>query len=87
MSDGSAAITVRYFAAARSAAGREEETLSIPAGTTVARLIETLSRRNTDLARVLQRCSYLCDSIAIRDHQIVIGSGQTIDVLPPFAGG
>lgn len=82
-----AEITVRYFAAARSAAGCEEETLGIPAGTTVAGLIEMLGRRDTELARVLQRCSYLCDSIAIRDPQIVIGSGQTIDVLPPFAGG
>jgi molybdopterin converting factor small subunit len=80
-------VTVRFFAAARAAAGREEETITVPAGTTVAQLVESLSRRDTELARVLQRCSYLCDSIAIRDPQIVIGSGQTIDVLPPFAGG
>ena len=81
------AITVRYFAAARAAAGRVEETAEVPAGTTVAGLVELLSLRSTDLARVLQRCSYLCDSIAIRDTRTVIGPGQTIDVLPPFAGG
>lgn len=83
----SAQITVRYFAAARAAAGHEEESLSIPAGTTLAGLVDTLSRRNTELARVLQRCSYLCDSIAIRDRQTVIETGQIVDVLPPFAGG
>jgi sulfur-carrier protein len=80
-------ITVRYFAAARAAAGREEETVTVPAGTTVAALVDMLSGRGTELARVLQRCSYLCDSIAIRDVQTVIESGQIVDVLPPFAGG
>lgn len=82
-----AQITVRYFAAARAAAGHDEESVAIPAGTTLAELVDTLSRRTTELARVLQRCSYLCDSIAIRDRQIVIGTGQIVDVLPPFAGG
>ncbi|MGB3481325.1 MAG: MoaD/ThiS family protein [Mycobacterium sp.] len=80
-------VTVRYFAAARAAAGLDEEKVSVPDGTTVAELVAELSRRDPQLGRVLQRCSYLCDSIAIRDTQTVIGSGQTIDVLPPFAGG
>lgn len=82
-----AQITVRYFAAARAAAGHDEESVAIPAGTTLAELVDTLSRRTTELARVLQRCSYLCDSIAIRDRQTVIETGQIVDVLPPFAGG
>ncbi|CAN5116104.1 MoaD/ThiS family protein [soil metagenome] len=80
-------ITVRYFAAARAAAGREEENVTVSAGITVAELVEILGERDSDLARVLQRCSYLCDSIAIRDTRTVIESGQILDVLPPFAGG
>jgi molybdopterin converting factor small subunit len=80
-------IVVRYFAAARAAAGVDEEKLTVPEGTTVADLVAVLSRRDPQLDRVLQRCSYLCDSIAIRDTQTVIESGQTVDVLPPFAGG
>jgi molybdopterin synthase sulfur carrier subunit len=80
-------VTVRYFAAARAAAGTEQETLTVATGTTVAQLVEILRLRSGELDRVLQRCSYLCDSIAIRDVATVIESGQTVDVLPPFAGG
>jgi molybdopterin synthase sulfur carrier subunit len=80
-------VTVRYFAAARAAAGAEDEVLTLPAATSVAALVSELGKRNTELARVLQRCSYLCDGIAVRDPQILLGSGQTLDVLPPFAGG
>ena len=80
-------ITVRYFAAARAAAGHEEENVVVPEGTTLAELVEILSGRSTELARVLRRCSYLCDSFAIRDRQSVIETGQIVDVLPPFAGG
>lgn len=78
---------MRYFAAARAAAGTEEETLKVAAGTTVADVIQILALRDKQLDRVLQRCSYLCDNIAIRDTATVIESGQTLDVLPPFAGG
>lgn len=80
-------IVVRYFAAARAAAGVDEEKVTVPEGTTVADLAALLRRRDPQLDRVLLRCSYLCDSIAIRDTQTVIESGQTVDVLPPFAGG
>lgn len=81
------AVTVRYFAAARAAAGVESETVTVPSGATVADLIDDLAGRNAGLATVLSRCSYLCDGIAVRVHDIGLRSGQTIDVLPPFAGG
>lgn len=84
---GEATVVVRYFAAARAAAGVDEETLTVPDGTTVADLVAVLRRRGPQLDKVLQRCSYLCDSIAIRDARTVIEPGQTLDVLPPFAGG
>ena len=53
----------------------------------VTRRIEQLSARDHGLARVLLRCSYLCDGIAIRDPSIVLNVGPTLDVSPPFAGG
>lgn len=81
------ALTVRYFAAARAAAGPESETVTVAAGTTVASLVETLAARSPELAKVLQRCSFLCDGIAVRDTAKTLWNGQTIDVLPPFAGG
>ena len=39
------------------------------------------------MALVLQKCSYLCDGVAVRDRAIVLRAHQNIDVLPPFAGG
>ena len=39
------------------------------------------------LAKVLSRCSYLCDGIAVRDLGLTLRDAQTVDVLPPFAGG
>jgi molybdopterin converting factor small subunit len=81
------ALTVRYFAAARAAAGAESESLTVPPGTTVATLVNTLANRGPDLARVLRRCSFLCDGVAVRDDATELADGQTVDVLPPFAGG
>ena len=80
-------VTVRYFAAARAAAGTEDELIDLRAGTTIAELIDLLKARDAGLARVLARCSYLCDGIAVRDTAAALGDAQTVDVLPPFAGG
>jgi sulfur-carrier protein len=80
-------VTVRYFAAARAAAGAESETVILRPGTTMAELVERLAVPGSRLATVLTRCSYLCDGIAVRDATKALHSGDTIDVLPPFAGG
>ena len=80
-------VTVRYFAAARAAAGAEDERLTVRAGATVADVVSELGCRSEELARVLQRCSFLRDGIAVRDQAVELHSGQTLDVLPPFAGG
>lgn len=81
------AVKVRYFAAARAAAGAHDETVVLRPGTSVAELVERLALRGTRLASVLRRCSYLCDGIAVRDETTPLQRGNTIDVLPPFAGG
>jgi sulfur-carrier protein len=80
-------VSVRYFAAARAAAGSESEQLTVGAGATVGQLVDRLGDRRPELARVLSRCSFLCDGIAVRDKAAPLQSGNTIDVLPPFAGG
>jgi sulfur-carrier protein len=80
-------IGVRYFAAAEAAAGAEAEELTVRAGATVGDLVDELGGRNPDLARVLQRCSYLCNGVAVHDKAQPLRPGNTIDVLPPFAGG
>ena len=83
-------VTVRFFAAARAAAGAESETVTLRSGATVAELVDGLAERNPRLSTVLSRCSYLCDGVAVRDDAATVRplrTGQTIDVLPPFAGG
>jgi len=80
-------VTVRYFAAARAAAGTEAETVELPEGTTVTELLDMLKARDAELSKVLARCSFLRDEVAVRDPQTVLGDAQTLDVLPPFAGG
>jgi molybdopterin converting factor small subunit len=82
-----AKVTVRYFAAARAAAGFDDEIVGVTPGTTVGTLVHSLGERDPDLAKVLSRCSYLCDGIAVRDLGMTLGDAQTVDVLPPFAGG
>ena len=80
-------MTVRYFAAARAAAGMEAETLDVAAGTSVKDLVERLGARSPKLAAVLDRCSFLCDGMAVRNRAEPLRTNQTVDVLPPFAGG
>lgn len=78
---------MRYFAAARAAAGTEAETVAMASGATVADLVAALKTRSDDLATVLDRCSFLCDGVAVRDGLKKLRTNQTLDVLPPFAGG
>lgn len=81
-------VTVRYFAAAKAAAGTSMETLDVPAGATVAETLDAArALHGPEFARVLDRCSYLLDEVAVRDQAAVVPSGATLDVLPPFAGG
>lgn len=81
-------ITVRYFAAARAAAGVEVDKVQVPCDATVADLLDALrAEHGPELARVLRRCSYLLDEVAVRDHTAPLADASTLDVLPPFAGG
>lgn len=80
-------VTVRYFASAKAAAGIEQEAFELAAGTTVTELVGALRDRDGELARVLDRCTFLCDGMAVRDPARRLETNQTIDVLPPFAGG
>jgi sulfur-carrier protein len=80
-------VTVRYFAAAKAATGIETETLRLPEGVTVRDLVDSIGTRGADVAKVLTRCSFLRDGVAVRDLNSALATAQTVDVLPPFAGG
>jgi molybdopterin converting factor small subunit len=78
-------VTVRYFAAARAAAGVAEERAEAP---TLADLVAGLAReRGAGLERVLGVASFLVDGLLWRDRDAPLPPGATVDVLPPFAGG
>ncbi|MGN8026665.1 MoaD/ThiS family protein [Microbacterium sp. 22242] len=77
-------LTVRYFAAAAEAAGRDQEQLTVV--DTLSALREELLRRYGDpMARVLRSGSFLIDGTVSRDLDRPLG--ETVDILPPFAGG
>ena len=79
---------MRYFAAARAAAGVETEDVDVPPGATIDLLLKTVRAHHGDeLGRVLDRCSFLLDEVAVRDRDVPVHDGAVVDVLPPFAGG
>ena len=80
-------LTVRYWAAARAAAGVAEEQAS--GGSAISALIAELSARHGDrLTAVLSRCSFLLDGEQVhRDGDRSLPADGILDVLPPFAGG
>ena len=81
-------VSVRYFAAAKAATGIATEQLDVPAPATISDVLAAAqARHGADLARVLPRCSFLLDEVAVRTPSTPLGPGATIDVLPPFAGG
>jgi sulfur-carrier protein len=78
-------VTVRYWAGAKAAAGREEQ--AVEAGT-LGELLAAI-RGSAPLDRVLEAASILVDGTAVRreDAAHPLPAGAVIDVLPPFAGG
>ncbi|AIR99156.1 MoaD/ThiS family protein [Streptomyces glaucescens] len=83
-----AKVTVRYWAAAKAAAGVADERYE--AATLADALAAVRERHPGELARVLRRCSFLVDGdpVGTRGHDTVrLADGGTVEVLPPFAGG
>ncbi|MFH8937117.1 MoaD/ThiS family protein [Streptomyces griseosporeus] len=83
-----AKVTVRYWAAAKAAAGVAEEPYD--ADTLADALSAVRAKHPGELTRVLQRCSFLIDGdpVGTRGHEKVrLTEGGTVEVLPPFAGG
>lgn len=76
--------TVRYFAAAAEAAGRDAEVLD--AATVGSLRAAAAARHGPDLARVLGRCAVLVGGVRGEDSTPV-AADDVVDVLPPFAGG
>ncbi|MEU0847978.1 MoaD/ThiS family protein [Streptomyces flaveolus] len=83
-----AKVTVRYWAAAKAAAGVAEEPHE---AATLADALDAVRESHPgELTRVLLRCSFLVDGdpVGTRAHEtVLLAEGGTVEVLPPFAGG
>ncbi|MCK2214934.1 MoaD/ThiS family protein [Actinomadura sp. ATCC 31491] len=78
---------IRYWAAAKDAAGVAEETFE---AVTLGELMTKITQNRAELAQVVRRCSFLVDGSPVgrRPHdEVALGDGVTVEVLPPFAGG
>jgi len=88
-------VNVRYFAAARAAAGMDEEKFDLADGATLDILLEAVlaverpepPAGTPPLARILSRSSFLLNEVAVRDRSTAVAPDDVVDVLPPFAGG
>ena len=76
-------VTLRYWAAARAAAGVEAEP---GRGATVAEILDGACRAHPGLTRVVAAASVLLDGEAV-GRTDGVPHGAVLDVLPPFAGG
>jgi sulfur-carrier protein len=81
-----ASVTIRYWAAAKEAAGVAEEVVS--AGTLAEALDAVLARRPPDggLRRVMGRSSFLVDGVRAAPD-LALPESAVVEVLPQFAGG
>src|SRR3954451_19336563 len=80
--------TIRFWAAARAAAGVPEE--QYDADTLAEALSAVRINHGERLATVLAGCSFIVDDepVGTRRHDsIVLRDGGSVEVLPPFAGG
>jgi molybdopterin converting factor small subunit len=80
--------TLRYWAAAKDAAGVAEE--SLDAATLAEALTAARAAHGERFTTVLARCSFVVDGDPVggRDHaRVAVQPDSLVDVLPPFAGG
>ena len=87
------AVTVRYWAAARAAAGTDKDVLEVNGDITLDQVLETVRLRHVDQPKfkdVVTVCSVLIGDrpVGTTDPAAVpVRPGDTVELLPPFAGG
>ncbi|MHA3704920.1 MoaD/ThiS family protein [Jatrophihabitans sp. YIM 134969] len=77
------AVTVRFWAGARRAAGRAQEQVIAPD----LRALRAVLTERPELAAVVAASSLLVDGVAPTTDDVPLRPGAVVDVLPPFAGG
>jgi molybdopterin synthase sulfur carrier subunit len=85
--------TVRYWAAARAAAGVESDEIAVSEGTTLADVLTSVRSLHADrprLSDLVAACSVLVGERpvgAAEPGDVRIRPGDVVELLPPFAGG
>lgn len=77
-------VRIRYFAAAKAAAGVAEEVRELAGGSTIDALF---AANGLGGHPVIGRSSFLVNGVTVYGRDRVLAEGDTLDVLPPFAGG
>lgn len=77
-------VTIRLYAAARSAAGKSE---ILVAPGRLDFILDAIANHNSRLKQVFAQCSFLVDGVVLHERDVEIFANSTVDVLPPFAGG
>jgi molybdopterin converting factor small subunit len=90
--DETAPITVRYWASARAAAGVETDDLAVSEALTLTEVVRRSAALHpgTRLPGVLEACSVLVGDQPVKSREpddVLVRPGQTVEFLPPFAGG
>ena len=86
-------VTVRYWGSARAAAGVDSDEVPVSPGATLADVLASalgLHAERPRLAAVVAVCSVLVGDrpVASADPAAVpVPAGETVELLPPFAGG
>ncbi len=90
--DADGEITVRYWASARAAAGVAGDALPVTGPLTLTDVVRRAAALHpgSRLPGVLEACSVLVGDqpVASRDpDRVLVQPGQSVEFLPPFAGG
>ncbi len=85
-------VTVRYWAAVRAAAGVDADEVPVTGDVTLETVLAETRRRHDDqrFRDVLSTCSVLVGERPVGGHDpvtVVVRPGETVELLPPFAGG
>lgn len=85
-------IRVRYWAAARSAAGVAEEDVVVQGPVSLTELLDEVVGRHdgSRLPDVVRACSVLVGERPVSSldpAEVIVRPGDVVELLPPFAGG
>jgi molybdopterin converting factor small subunit len=76
---------IRFFAAAADVIGVPEREIEVSSVGQLRALVT--AEYGLSAAKVVSRCSILVSGVRAENDDVVIGATDTVDVLPPFAGG